>query len=91
MCQGDLGEQTVLTPFEECAIDELTRGNPDAPAARAAGIYANRVARLALVLHELIEHVENSHVNADECPELNLARIVLEQESVAAARFEEVA
>lgn len=78
MCQGDLGERDVLTPFEECVTDELTRGNPDAAAAQAALRYARRASRLALALHDLI----SSRSTPEE------ASRVLREESEAVLRGE---
>jgi hypothetical protein len=87
MCQGDLGTPDVLTPFEECVSDELSRGNPDAPASVAALRYARRVSRLAIVLHELLER----DALATSWPEvvamrdsMERARQVLDEESEAA-------
>jgi len=87
--QDDLGARTILTPFEECALDELTRGNPDAPAARAARIYVNRVARLAIVLNDLLEELEGEELHPVARQMAAQARDVMIQESIAAARGEE--
>lgn len=94
MCQGDLGERTVLTPFEECALDELMRGEGGTP----AGIYARRAARLADALHEVLKVIrleEQTGVwRQDVTPKVRAAadqaELILEQESAAAARGEEV-
>jgi hypothetical protein len=86
MCQDDLGPRTVLTPFEDCVTDELTRGNPDTAAAQAALRYARRVERLAMVLHDLLDALDHDALTGQSVLQ---ARAVLIQESVAAARGEE--
>lgn len=86
MCQNDLPGRDVLTPFEECALDELTRGNPDTAAAQAARVYANRVARLALVLYELLEELDGEMLPPASRQLATQACEVLNQESEAAAR-----
>jgi hypothetical protein len=90
MCQDDLGPRTLITPFEDCALDELTRGNPDAPASRAARIYANRVARLAIALNDLLDELDGAELPPGAEQLAAQARDVLIQESVAAGRGEEV-
>jgi hypothetical protein len=81
----------VLTPFEDCIADELTRGNPDTAAAQAALRYARRAARLAAMLHEVLDR----EAIAMSWPEIvamrdvmERAKLILDEESEAARRGE---
>jgi hypothetical protein len=82
MCQDDLGESDVLTPFEDCAIDESLAMNTAQDNAR---VYANRVVRIALVLHELLKSLADGDTTLVRGA-TSVAQRVLDEESEAASR-----
>jgi hypothetical protein len=86
MCQGDLGTSDVLTPFEDCITDELTRGNPDTAAAKAALRYARRAARLACALSDILDPCGT--VDREMRDVMESAKRILDEESEAARRGE---
>jgi hypothetical protein len=75
MCQGNPGEQTVLTPFEEDAAFELASGDR----------YAQRVVRLAIALYDLLGELSGEELGPRARQLATAAEAVLEQESAAAA------
>jgi len=86
MCQGDLGTSDVLTPFLEAEADELTRGNPDTAAAKAALRYAHRVTRLACALSDILDPCGT--VDREMRDVMERAKLILDEESEAARRGE---
>jgi hypothetical protein len=90
MCQDDLGSSTVLTPFIDDEISELIAFGAGGHSGARALHYARRVARLATVLHDLLEELDGVVLDPEPRERANGAWLALTEESAAAKRGGEV-